>query len=74
MENKNVFIAVILSTLVIMFWQFMYGDEYVELEQQQSQSQQSDKSKPTAPSLTEKKINIKDTRTDVIGETSRIKI
>ena len=74
MENKNVFIAVILSTLVIMFWQFMYGDEYVELEQQQSQSQQSDKSKPTAPSLTEKKINIKVTRTDVIGETSRIKI
>ena len=74
MENKNVFIAVILSTLVIMFWQFMYGDEYVELEQQQSQSQQSDKSKPTAPTLTEKKINIKVTRTDVIGETSRIKI
>ena len=74
MENKNVFIAVILSTLVIMFWQFMYGDEYVELEQQQSQSQQSDKSKPAAPSLTEKKINIKVTRTDVIGETSRIKI
>ncbi len=74
MENKNVLIAVVLSTLVIMFWQLMYGEEYAELEKQQTQTQQLDTSKPSAPKITQKKVEIKVTRTDVIGETSRIKI
>ena len=55
MENKNVLMAVVLSTMVIIFWQFMYGDEYVELENKQIKTEQTAKSeKPTAPSIVKK--------------------
>ena len=43
MENKNVLMAVVLSTMVIIFWQFMYGDEYVELENKQIKTEQTAK-------------------------------
>ena len=43
MENKNVLMAVVLSTMVIIFWQFMYGDEYVELENKQIKTEQTTK-------------------------------
>ena len=74
MENKNVLVAVVLSTLVIMFWQFMYGEEYVEVENQQAQTKQVDTSKPSAPSIAPKKIDIKVSRSSAIDETNRIKI
>ena len=55
MENKNVLMAVVLSTLVIIFWQFMYGDEYIELENQQTKTQEVINEKPSAPSIAKKK-------------------
>ena len=74
MENKNVLMAVVLSTMVIIFWQFMYGDEYVELENKQIKTEQTAKSeKPAAPSIV-KKAEIKVSRSDAITETRRIKI
>ena len=55
MENKNVLMAVVLSTMVIIFWQFMYGDEYIELENKQIKTEQLTKSeKPSAPSIVKK--------------------
>ena len=60
MENKNVLMAVVLSTMVIIFWQFMYGDEYVELENKQIKTEQLTKSeKPSAPSIVKKKLRLK---------------
>ena len=75
MENKNVLMAVVLSTIVIIFWQFMYGDEYVELENKQVKTEQTTKGeKPAAPSIVKKKVDIKVSRSDAITETGRIKI
>ena len=75
MENKNVLMAVVLSTMVIIFWQFMYGDEYVELENKQVKTEQTTKGeKPSAPSIVKKKVDIKVSRSDAITETGRIKI
>ena len=75
MENKNVLMAVVLSTMVIIFWQFMYGDEYIELENKQIKTEQLTKSeKPSAPSIVKKKAEIKVSRSDAITETGRIKI
>lgn len=51
MENRNVLVAVILSTLVIMIWQFEYADQYSEQENIQTQTEQVDQNKPIAPSL-----------------------
>ena len=75
MENKNVLMAVVLSTMVIIFWQFMYGDEYIELENKQIKTEQTAKSeKPAAPSIANRKSEIKVSRSDAITETGRIKI
>ena len=75
MENKNVLMAVVLSTMVIIFWQFMYGDEYVELENKQIKTEQTAKNeKPAAPSIVKKKAETKVSRSDAITGTGRIKI
>ena len=75
MENKNVLMAVVLSTMVIIFWQFMYGDEYVELENKQIKTEQMAKNeKPAAPSIVKKKAETKVSRSDAITGTGRIKI
>ena len=74
MENKNVLMAVVLSTLVIIFWQFMYGDEYVELESQQTKTEEVKNEKPSAPSIVKKKAVIKVSRSDAITQTGRVKI
>jgi hypothetical protein len=68
MENKNVLMAVVLSTLVIIFWQFMYGDEYVELESQQTKTEEVRNEKPSAPSISQKKVETKLTRSDAINQ------
>ena len=74
MENKNVLMAVVLSTLVIIFWQFMYGDEYIELENQQTKTEEVRSEKPSAPSIVKKKAVIKVSRSDAITQTGRVKI
>ena len=54
MENKNVLMAVVLSTMVIIFTTYV-GDEYVELENKQVQTEQTTKGeKPSAPSIVKK--------------------
>ena len=76
MENKNVLIAIVLSTLVIIFWQVMYGDEYVELENQQTKTEETKtkSTKPSAPSISKKNVEIKVSRSDVITQSGRVKI
>ena len=72
MDNKNVLVAVVLSTLVIMFWQFMYGEEYTEQENLQTKTEQVDTDKPSAPSLS-KNIEIKNvSRDDALKSNERI--
>ncbi len=72
MDNKNVLVAVVLSTLVIMFWQFMYGEEYTEQENLQTKTEQVDTDKPSAPSLS-KNIEIKNvSRDDALKSIKRI--
>ena len=72
MDNKNVLVAVVLSTLVIMFWQFMYGEEYTEQENLQTKTEQIDTDKPSAPSLS-KNIEIKNvSRDDALKSNERI--
>ena len=72
MDNKNVLVAVVLSTLVIMFWQFMYGEEYTEQENLQTKTEQVNTDKPSAPSIS-KNIEIKNfSRDDALKSNERI--
>jgi hypothetical protein len=57
MENKNVLAAVVLSTFVIMMWQFWYGEPVPQTQnQEQVQQQQLKGDKPSAPSISQKKL------------------
>ena len=57
MENKNVLAAVVLSTFVIMMWQFWYGEPVPQTQnQEQVQQQQLKDDKPSAPSISQKKL------------------
>ena len=73
MENRNVLVAVILSTLVIMIWQFEYADQYTEQENIQAQTEQVDQNKPIAPSLDKNiKVEKKISREDAIKDVERV--
>ena len=73
MENRNVLVAVILSTLVIMIWQFEYADQYTEQENIQTQTEQVDQNKPIAPSLDKNiKVEKKISREDAIKDVERV--
>ena len=73
MENRNVLVAVILSTLVIMIWQFEYADQYSEQENIQTQTEQFDQNKPIAPSLDKNiKVEKKISREDAIKDVERV--
>ncbi len=75
MENKNVLAAVVLSTFVIMMWQFWYGEPVPQTQnQEQVQQQQLKGDKPSAPSISQKKVETKLTRSDAINQSDRIKI
>ena len=75
MENKNVLAAVVLSTFVIMMWQFWYGEPVPQTQnQEQVQQQQLKGDKPSAPSISQKKVETKLTRSDAINQGDRIKI
>jgi len=74
MENRNVLVAVILSTLVIMIWQFEYADQYTEQENIQTQTEQVDQNKPIAPSLDKNlKVEKKISREDAIKGIERVR-
>lgn len=73
MENRNVLVAVILSTLVIMIWQFEYADQYSEQENIQTQTEQVDQNKPIAPSLDKNiKVEKKISREDAVKDVERV--
>lgn len=73
MENRNVLVAVILSTLVIMIWQFEYADQYTEQENIQTQTEQVDQNKPIAPSLDKNiKVEKKISRENAIKDVERV--
>jgi YidC/Oxa1 family membrane protein insertase len=75
MENKNVLMAVVLSTLVIIFWQTFYGEP--EFQKEQATKTQNEKvvsGKPSAPQINVTQAKIKITRDDALKETSRIQI
>ena len=73
MENRNVLVAVILSTLVIMIWQFEYADQYTEQENIQAQTEQVDQNKPIAPSLDKNiKVEKKISREGAIKDVERV--
>ena len=75
MENKNVLAAVVLSTIIIMMWQFWYGEPVPQTQnQEQTQQQQLKSDKPSAPSIAQKKVETKLTRSDAINQEKRIKI
>ena len=58
MENKNVLAAVVLSTVIIMMWQFWYGEPVPQNQnQEQVQEQQLKGDKPLAPLLPKKNRN-----------------
>ena len=60
MENKNVLAAVVLSTVIIMMWQFWYGESVPQNQnQKQVQEQQLKGDKPLAPAITQKIIAAK---------------
>jgi YidC/Oxa1 family membrane protein insertase len=73
MENKNVLAAVVLSTVIIMMWQFWYGEPVPQNQnQEQVQEQQLKGYKPLAPAISQKKIETKLTRSDAINEDDRL--
>ena len=73
MENKNVLAAVVLSTVIIMMWQFWYGEPVPQNQnQEQVQEQQLKGDKPLAPAISQKKIETKLTRSDAINENDRL--
>ena len=73
MENKNVLAAVVLSTVIIMMWQFWYGEPVPQNQnQEQVQEQQLKGDKPLAPAISQKKIETKLTRSDAINEGDRL--
>ena len=74
MENKNVLAAVVLSTFVIMMWQFWYGEPVPQTQNQEQTQQQLKGDKPSAPSISQKKVETKLTRSDAINQSNRIKI
>jgi len=74
METKNVLLAVILSTIVLVFWATFF--EAPVVERQNTEKQITNNQESTSPSIEESENEIKDeiTRSSVINNTNRIKI
>ena len=74
METRNVLLAVILSTIVLVFWGTFFEPPIVE---QQTVEKKITKSEdPSSPSIDEDEKELKNeiTRNDVVNNTSRIKV
>jgi len=74
MDFKNVLIAIVLSTLVLVFWATFF--EAPVIEQQAPEKQITKNQDLSSPSIDkdEKEIKNEITRNDVINNTNRIKI
>ena len=74
MEFRNVLIAIILSTVVLIGWATFFEPPIVEQEITKNES--TKKNEETSPSITEDKQEIQNeiTRNDVINNTNRIKV
>ena len=74
METRNVLLAIVLSTIVLIFWATFFEPPIVE---QQATENEITKSKDLAsPSIDEdtKEIKSEITRSDTINKTKRVKI
>ena len=72
MDSKNVILAVILSTLVLVVWAFFF--EAPIIEQETSNQQLTKNQDISSPSIDEKEIKKEITRSEVINKTNRIKV
>jgi len=74
MDTKNILVAVVLSTLIIVGWQVLVVDP--ELKKEQAQIVKTEQSKPSAPSLNNKtKIPQKKiTRSEAVTSELRVKL
>ena len=74
METRNVLLAVILSTIVLVFWATFFEAPIVE--QKPTENQITENKNSDSPSIdeTKKEATIETTRDDVINKTKRIKV
>jgi len=72
MEGKNVLFAIILSTIVLVFWATFF--EAPVLDQQAIKEQSLKKDNSSSPSIDGKETNIETTRSDAINKSDRIKL
>jgi YidC/Oxa1 family membrane protein insertase len=72
MESKNVLIAVILSTIVLIFWSTFF--EPPVIEQQNDENEILKKQDASSPSIDTKEVKNKITRNEALKNTTRIKI
>jgi len=72
MDSKNVLFAVILSTIVLIFWSTFFEPPIVD--QQVNESKITKNEDSSSPSIDDKEIKNEIVRTDSINKTNRIKI
>ena len=74
MDFRNVLIAIVLSTVVLIGWATFFEPPIVE--QQTTENEITKNEDPSSPSIDEGKKEIKNeiTRNDVINNTNRIKV
>jgi YidC/Oxa1 family membrane protein insertase len=72
MEGKNVLFAIILSTIVLVFWATFFEAPIVDPQVTEEQSLQKDDL--SSPSIDKKDTNIETTRSEAINDSDRIKL
>ena len=72
MEFRNVLLAIVLSTLVLIGWATFFEQPIVE--QQTTEKKITKNEDLSSPSIDEKEIKSEVIRSDVINKTNRIKI
>ena len=72
MDSKNVILAVVLSTVVLIFWATFFEPPIVEQEVNKNQTTQEENN--TSPSIEKTTVTNKTSRIDALNVTKRIKI
>ncbi len=77
MENRNVILAVVLSTIILIFWQVVYVDPELKKQETQKQVQttetvKNNEDKPQAPQIKSPEPQVKITREESLKKTNRI--
>ena len=72
MEGKNVLLAIVLSTLVLVVWASFFEAPIVE--QQTPKKEITQNQDISSPSIDEKEVKTEITRSEVINKTNRIKV